>query len=355
MPSGLVLTAPEDLPELTEFLLGVFHTSCDAPFVRPEMMRWKYFMPRPDWNGPRSYLMRSEGRICAHGCVSPVTFGRPAGSTGSGTELVTGMRVIDWAGGRRAPAAGVTIMRQLAALADTVLAIGGSPEAMRVFPKIGFRHRGNVEVFARVVRPWRQFRADPYPRGWKAPLRLARSTLSSLPRLPGAPAGWSSRAVQRFDSSLCPVLEFDGAGFTTTRRTPALLNYMLDCPGAAFSGFLVRQGERIRGYFLLSHVAGQTRIADVRVDSGSAEDWLSAFTLATRQAAANPATCEILAVASTGQGIEALRRIGYRFCRHDPIFLMDPRGRLADAPELNLDLLVGDEAYLHVPGYPFET
>jgi len=125
MASGLVLTAPEDLPELTEFLLGVFHASPGAPFVQPELMRWKYFTPHPDWAGPRSYLMRDEtGRIFAHGCVAPVTFRPPTVPDSAGP--VTGMRVIDWAGGRQAPAAGVRIMRHLAALTDTVLATGGS-------------------------------------------------------------------------------------------------------------------------------------------------------------------------------------------------------------------------------------
>ncbi len=353
MPSGLVLTAPEDLPELTEFLLGVFHLSSDAPFVRPEMIEWKYFSPRPDWTGSRSYVMRSEGRILAHGCVVPVTF-RPRAAAQGPPGLVTGMRVIDWAGGRQAPAAGVRIMRELAGLTDTVLAIGGSPDAVRVFPMMGFQHCGNAEVFARVVRPWRQFRSDPYPRGWKAPLRLARSTLFSLTPLPAAPAGWTRQAVTAFDQSICSALEFDAASFTTTARSPALLNYMLGCPGAAFSGFLLRQGDGVRGYFLLSHVAGQTRIAEVRVDSERTEDWQAAFALATRQAAADPATCEILAVASIRQGIESLRRNGYRLCRHDQIFLLDPGRRLAGVPDLNLDLLVGDEAYIHVPSYPFE-
>src|ERR1700722_7843680 len=106
MPSGLVLTTPEEMSELTEFLLGVFHLSSDAPFIQPEMLRWKYFSPRPDWTGTRSYVLRSEGRIFAHGCVAPVAFRLPAG-------VVSGMRVIDWAGGRQAPAAGVRIMRQL--------------------------------------------------------------------------------------------------------------------------------------------------------------------------------------------------------------------------------------------------
>lgn len=354
MPSGLVLTEPEDLPELTEFLRGVFQASSDAPFVQPEMMRWKYFSPRPDWNGSRSYVLRSEGRIFAHGCVAPVAFRLPRSAEGP-ARLVSSMRVIDWAGGRQAPAAGVRIMRQLAQLTDTVLAVGGSPDAVRVFPKIGFRHCGNVAVFARVVRPWRQFRSDPYPRGWKAPLRLARSTLFSLARLPGAPVGWTCEAVGAFDDSIRPALDFDPAGFTTTARSPELLNYMLACPGAAFSGFLIRQADRVRGYFLLSHVAGQTRIAEVRLDSQRADDWQAGFALATRQAAADPATCEILAVASTRQGIQSLRRNGYRLCRHDPVFLLDPGRRLEGVPELNLDLLVGDESYLHVPAYPFET
>lgn len=102
-------------------------------------------------------------------------------------------------------------------------------------------------------------------------------------------------------------------------------------------------------------MAGQTRIADLRVDSERPEDWQAAFAWATRQAAADPVTCEILAVFSIRPAIEALGRNGYRFCRDEPIFLRDPQGRLADAPDLHIDLLVGDESYLHVPTYPFET
>jgi hypothetical protein len=353
MPPGLVLTGPEDMPELTEFLLRAFHGSIDAPFVEPEMMHWKYFTPRPDWTGTRSYVMRSEGRIFAHGCVAPVDF-RIRGIDET-SHLVTGMRVIDWAGGRQVPAAGVRIMRQLATLTDTVLAIGGSSDAVQAFPKIGFTHCGNVEVFARVVRPWRQFRSDPYPRGWKAPLHLARNTLLSLAPLPGLPAGWTCQAVTAFDDSIRPALEFNASSFTATARTPDLLNYMLACPGTAFSGYLLLKEECVHGYFLLSHVAGQTRIAEVRMDSERTEDWQAGFALATCHSAANPSTCEILAVASTRQSIAALHQSGFRVCRHNPIFVLDPKHRLAGVPNLNLDLLVGDESYLHVPTYPFET
>src|SRR4051794_27311704 len=99
MASNLELTTSTNLPELREFLLEVFRMGPDAPFVRPEMMRVKYFEPAPDWNGPRSYLMFREGRIFAHGRVVPETF-RPA--RGGGTSI----RVIDLAGSRSVPAAG---------------------------------------------------------------------------------------------------------------------------------------------------------------------------------------------------------------------------------------------------------
>ncbi len=279
MASNLELTTLEKLPGLTEFLSDVFRAARDAPFVQPEIMRWKYFVPRPDWEGTRSYLLFGEQRISAHGGVVPAAFRTPGGR-------VSSMRVIDWAGSRHMPAAGVLVMRKLAAFTDTVLAVGGSPDAVRVFPKMKFEHRGDADVFVRVIRPWRQFRTDPYPRGWKAPLRLARNILWSRRPLPSPPRGWRAEPVKRFDDAVAPALSYQPQGFTTTERSPAILNYMLDCPGGILSGFLLRQAERIRGYFLLSLVAGQARIAEAWVDSEKPEDWQAAIAVATLQAAA---------------------------------------------------------------------
>jgi hypothetical protein len=210
-------------------------------------------------------------------------------------------------------------------------------------------------VWVRVARPWRQFRTDPFPRGWKAPLRLARNTLWSREPLPSPPHEWNATRVRHFGEEIAPALSFQPKSFTTTERSAGMLNYMLSCPGSAFSGFVLRQGQRVRGHFILSRVLGQTRIAEVWVDSELAEDWQAAFGLATREAAADPETCEIVAVTSITPGREALRRNGYRYRRRDPIFILDPRRRLADAPELNLNLFAGDESYLCVPSYPYET
>jgi hypothetical protein len=348
VPGDLVPTTSQHLPELTQFLLQVFQAGGDAPFVRPKLMQWKYFTPRPDWSGARSYLLFGQDRISAHGCVVPAAFRTPAGR-------VTAMRVIDWAGSRHTPAAGVMAMRKLAQLTDVVLAIGGSPDAVRVFPKMKFDHRGDAGVYVRVVRPWRQFRTDPFPRGWKAPLRLARNTLWSFSPVLRPPREWSATRVKQFDDSLAVALAFLPKTFITTERSPGVLNYMLGCPGGAFSGFVIRQAQQVRGYFILSHVAGQTRIAEAWVNSEQPADWQAAIGLATGQAAAMPETCEILAVNSIRLGREALERNGFRFRRNDPIFVLDPQRRLTGLPELHLTLLDGDESYLSVPGYPYET
>jgi hypothetical protein len=133
-----------------------------------------------------------------------------------------------------------------------------------------------------------------------------------------------------------------------------MLNYMLDCPGAVFSAFLLLEGERIRGCFLLSRLGGQTRIAEVRLDSEDPVDWEAAYALATRSAAQDPHTCEILAVTSIEAGRMALSRNRYRLRRRDPIFVYDPK-QLLSTLELNVNMLEGDEAYLCDPAYPYET
>ena len=62
-------------------------------------------------------------------------------------------------------------------------------------------------------------------------------------------------------------------------------HYMLLCPAAEFSAFQIHRGGRRKGYFLLSRVGIQVRIADIYVDSEDPADWNTAFSLATGAAA----------------------------------------------------------------------
>ncbi len=134
-----------------------------------------------------------------------------------------------------------------------------------------------------------------------------------------------------------------------------MLNYMLRCPGAVFSAFLLLQRHEAKGYFMLSRVGGQSRIADILLASDVLEDWQAAYSLAAQAAAEDPRVCELMGVASTSLARSALVSNGFRLRVCDPIFLHDPRGLLSRALPLNLNLLDSDGSYLHDPDEPFLT
>jgi hypothetical protein len=235
---------------------------------------------------------------------------------------------------------------------DVLLAIGGSSDTQQVLPRLGFQVAGKIEFFVRVMRPWRQFRTDPFPRGWKTGPRLVRNWLWSRTRLPEAPAKWTCSRVTAFDSSHQALLEAP-VPFPASRRTVALMNYWLRCPGAAISAYLMSDGHGPKGWFLLSRMAGVMRIADLRVVSTEAADWEAAFVLATRAAYADPLGCELTATAVTPLAAEAIRRIGFRLRKTDPVFVLDPKAVLVGHMPVEITLIDTDGAYLYTPGSPY--
>jgi hypothetical protein len=235
-----------------------------------------------------------------------------------------------------------------------LLAINGTPEALRILRKLGYRVAGHLLSFVRVIRPWRQFRTDPFPRGWKAPLRLARNALWSRVPPPPAPVNWTCSPIRAFDSSHNPLLEAP-FGFPSTYRNAELMNYWLHCPGAAMSAFLLSDTRGLRGWFVLSRVAGVIRIADLRIHSSDPQHWQAAYALATRAALSSSLGCELVAAASHPLAAQALRRSSFRFHHADPILLLDPKGSLLGQAPFEVSLIESDAAYLYTPGYPYLT
>jgi hypothetical protein len=341
-------TLPPEQGALAQFLISVFDANSDAPFVDPKLMWWKYFEPFADWNGPRSIVLKQGGQIVAHGGIFPVTF------LAKGAE-VAGIHLIDWAASPGLPGAGVLLLRKVASRTDVFLAVGGSTDTRQVMPKIGFKCRAELLIYARAIRPWAQFRARPF-KDWKAPLRLSRNLVWSLAPLPSIPEKWSAVRIPQFDESVLPVLQSRATQeFTPCKRSIEMLNYMLSCPGAAFSAFLLMNGKKLRGYFILSWVGRQCRVADLLVDSNAPTDWRNAFAMATRIAAANLETCEIEAASSIPLTSDAISRNGFRLRDRLPIFICDPKGLLADAAPLHINLLDGEGSYLNDPAHPFLT
>ncbi len=332
-------TARTEVAELRRFLAGAFGTGEGAPFLDTCLLEWKYFCERPGWAGARSYIVRRGDAIAAHGCAHPVRFLAPAGA-------VSSTRVIDWAAAGAVPGAGVLLLSKFAGLADTLLALGGSPETRAILPKVGFRHVGELRMYARPVRLWRQLRLRGGNLG-RSVARLARNLAWKARPLAGAPAGWLARKVTRFGEIPVPS-PFDGV--TVAERTSELLNAMLCCPGAFMEGYEILREGATAGYFLLSRVRGQARIADLWVENG---EWRAAYALAARAAAANPETVEVMAACATMEEREAIEAAGFAGRGSEPVFLYDPAGRLRTP--LRITLLDGDEFYLDNPDYPFLT
>lgn len=329
-----------------QFLAEVFQTGQDAPSLAEDLMRWKYHEPHPDWPQSRAFVLRKNGRIAAHVGIVPATWLTPA-------CRVSCVVPIDWAADPLVPGAGAVLHRKLGSLAMTVLQIGGTAQARKMAGLLGLRPCGSLDYYVRVVRPWRQHRLR-LGRDWKSPLRLTRNSVWSLARLARPPRGWSADPVSAFENSMLPPVTPEIlTAFTPPARSAALLNYMLHCPAAKFCGYLLREGGRPRGFFLLSSVGPQTRIADLFVNSTEPAAWTAAYALASKAAQDLPETCEIAALASTPVSRQALLENGFRARGSDPAWLSDPGQLLDAAAPLHVTMLEWDGGYLYNPENPF--
>src|SRR5215469_13778851 len=348
MPLQIEPTSPGEQDALIQFLISVFHARLDTPFLGAKLMHWKYFAPRADWNEPRSFVLKQGGQIAAHAGIFPITFL-------VSTREIRCIHMIDWAATGTVPGAGVLLQRKLAPLTDTFLTVGGSAQTREILPKLGFKQLSNLQLYARVIRPFAQARARK-SEGWKGPLRLARNIVWTLAPLPAVPTGWFAARVTQFDDSpLAPLRTRTTVESTVCQHSPATLNYMLCCPGARFSAFLLSKEKEPCGYFMLSWVNRQCRIADVSLNSTAFCDWQAAFALATRTAADDPETCEIQAASSLPFMSDAILPNGFRLRDSLPVFLSDPHDLLSGGPPLYLSLLDGEASYLSDPDYPFLT
>jgi hypothetical protein len=348
MSSQFMATLPSEQTALTELLQSSFPASTEVNSFLPDVLQWKYFSPHSDWNGPRSYVVKKDETIVGHGGIWPLRF------AGANTELSV-IHLIDWAASRSATGAGVLLLRKIAGLADLLLTIGGSDETQKILPRLGYQQSGGLKLQVKVVRPWLQYRTASES-GWKAPVRLARNTIWSLPSLPPVPKGWQVAKIPRFDSSVEHLLNGPKRETLTSLRTITGLNHILGCPAATFAAYVVLEGSQMRGYFVLSQIAGQTRIVDIRLAVESPESWKAICILAAKTAAEIPETCEIVAGFSMAPIQQAFAQSGFRPRQTLPIFYYDPRKLLKGVvPTLDLSLLDGDGCFMANLKHPFLT
>jgi hypothetical protein len=331
--------------DLIQFLVKSFRADPALNSFNPEVIHWKYFAHHPEWKSPRSLAIKQGGQIVAHGGVWPVRLVTP-------TSEVKAIHLIDWAASRSAVGAGVHLLRKMAGLADMLLTVGGSPDTRNLLPKLGYRGCGELRQYARVIRPWLQFRTTP-EKNWKTPAKFLRNSARALAGLPSAPKGWRAAKVTSFTAAIEGGANEKTSSFTLPSRTAAGLNRLLDCPAARFSAFQVSDAQRLRGYFLLTQIGRQVRIVDIRLEGGDRESWRPICALAARSAAEDPETCEIVAASSIELIGEAWLQAGFVHRATEQIFCYDPRNLVSSAPPLNLNLADGDSCFLSDPVSPY--
>ena len=312
---------------MARFLCAVFGVPDSHRMFQEDVLRWKCFTPHPFWEGDRGYALRYKGAMAAFGCLVPCRFL-------TGSQAVASCNVIDWAASKAVPGAGIILYRHIRTLTGTMINIGGTPDALHVLPQIGFAPRTEIHQYTRVIRPLRHLAGR---KGWKSPLRLARD-YGELAR-PAEPApSWSAAKVAELPRDTFPDPSVTGQ--VVGERTAASLAYFLSCPVARMELYRVE-----RGYFLLSHVDRQCRIADLWVNSAEPRDWAKAYAAAAAAARADSQATEVTAGASSPLQTKALEQAGYRRVHSEPVFVLDPDFRLAGRRDLALGFLENDAFY----------
>ena len=175
---------PDDIPELSTFLITGFHAESEADFASPDVLRWKYLednetasramVANEGWtlpNSPQSeyvqpnkhhhiqvhfvsslsFVARSEaGRIIGHVGICRTYFEGKGITTSSGQ--VATAHIIDWLGSQEHRSIGMSLLRLLHQEGETQFALGATPVAVLIGERTGYEPREVVAVYTYVLR-----------------------------------------------------------------------------------------------------------------------------------------------------------------------------------------------------------
>ena len=276
-----------------------------------EQMFWKYWSPRTDWSGSRSFVLMAGERLVAHGAVMPLRFS-------AGGRARTLLHLFDWAAEPGAIGSGSTLLRRIAALADGVLILGGSAATRAMVRPLGFRPLPEVTRYAVPARAPLDPIGDAYA--------LARS--SEPP----------AHLLDRSSTS--------GGGSVVFERSAQDVRAFLDCPVVESECRVVSKAGLPIGFFLLACAAAQARIVEAWSTSPDPRDWSALFRLA-RQVASEHAVAEVVCLAADPLEEHALLAAGFSRCGTVPLHVFAPADVVPDQTRVRLRMIDGDIAFLH--------
>lgn len=333
-------STPADEPAIVELLREVGL----RPNIQSHELYWKYWQERSDWPGSRSFVLTQAGRLLAHAAIIP-------GAFVAQERRVRVIHMIDWAARSSAPVAGVSLMKHVGRLTDVLLAIGGSTQTLRILPHIGFKQHGVVTGYSRPLHPMRVL-TSRVGSLWRIPPRFFRSAywMMTVPR--NEFPGWSARRVRPTETAgLAAALTRRSGDVVSFERSEDSFNYLLACPIAAMELYAVEQSGRLRGYFMLAHAPGQTRIVDSWLDNDATADWCALFQCAAREASRNPDVAELVAWASDALQARALEDSGFHSRLERPVQMLHGKGLAPPKVTLRVQMVDSDAAFHH-SGHP---
>lgn len=347
MKPAFRVSVPSDRPVLQSLTAQWMQLPASSPALDAGFLDWKYWQPRPAWPEARAYLLERDNSILAMGAAWPLTID-------TGTSLISSFHLIDWAADPKSPGAGVSLMRRMALLAPVMCVFGGSQDARRMRIAMGFRPRTTVTRFARPLRPLRQALTHQY-RNWRTPLRYLRNWRWSANSIDvGSDWAACSIAPSDFEKTLAPAPGQRSAPFTFAGSGEAALA-LTRCPIVNTHAYSVLHKGRGAGYFILTRVPGQARLVDACAFSGTMEDWRSLYSLACKTALDLPDVNEILTLSSLEVTSAALLALGFQPRRRDEFLLFDPQRCVPEEGSFHVQLLHGDQAFLHEGAPRYET
>jgi hypothetical protein len=328
------------LSRVASFLEGVFGVPAGSPLTGLDFLRWKYFAPRQDWAGPRSYVLESGGSIRAHGAIWPSTLITPAGRHAA-------FNFIDWAAEASRPGAGAALLQKMSRLAEVLIVLGGSAQARKILPAAGFKKCCSIRYFARPLRPMEQL-ARSWRWNWKAPARVGRNVwLRLVPPIRAVP-GWSLDPVgPRELSELFQARNEDLGGGAKFARSAELIEYYLQCPIVRSQAFVLRRGQQSRGYAVITQAGHQARIVDAWVASDGLEEWRALFGLSLLGALESRQIYELATFTSSEPAAAALEAAGFAARGAQPLVWLSRSGLDLTAMPVRLQMLDCDASFVH--------
>jgi hypothetical protein len=253
------------------------------------------------------------------------------------------VHLIDWAADPEYPGAGIWLLRQIGARVRLMIATGGSDTTRRILPVIGFRPHGELDGFARPVRPLRQA-LTAAERNWRSAARLLRNTFWRLSPPLSLPRGWSAPrlAPEEVPERLWPQ---PSPAVAVIARDTDFYRYFVDSPSARHVLFGLEKGGELVGYFCLASAPHVARIADLWLPSTKVEDWCDGFRTAAVMAARDKDVYEVSAWASTQLGKEGLCRAGFRLRERSLVSLFGD-ATILKGRELHVQMLDCDASFL---------